>query len=364
MARDGCGDETQPGAEKPRVFEGARNASPPQAVRENAAQGLDNDRIHRSLTGFLILRFAGITPGSEIRTSEMRARYAFLEAWVSIVGNLVLALTKVVLGLLLNSISLLADAAHTASDVLTSVVVLLGFRIAKAPADEKHPFGHGRAEFLSTLVIAVLLILVGLEFGKSSYGRLLANIPVKGSIPVAVVMVLSALAKEWMTRFAIYLGQEAKAQALIGDAWHHRTDAIASLLVAVAVIASGYGYHKVDAIFGLLVSALIVYTGIELALSSSSVLLGERADPGLIQAIKDAAINCEGVKGLHKIAVHDYGDRKAVSLHILVSDDISLLRSHEIASEVERAVRLQVPGDIVVHVEPKEEEDSRLSDDE
>ncbi len=307
-----------------------------------------------SLTAYLIKRFTGQDdPCSPVTELGMRSKYAFLEAWVSIAGNLVLAAVKVVFGVAMNSISLLADAAHTASDVLTSFVVLLGFKIAQVPADEKHPFGHGRVEFLSTLAIAVLLALVGVEFGKSSYSRLIAGSPVKGSLGVAAIMVVGALAKEWMTRFALYLGKKANAQALIGDAWHHRTDAIASLLVAVAMVASMYGYHWVDAALGLVVSALIVYTGVELGVSSCSTLIGERAPEELEGEIEDVATNCPEVRGYHKVSVHDYGGRKSVSLHILVDSGLSLVESHDIATKVEDALKTRISGDIVVHVEPE-----------
>ena len=285
----------------------------------------------------------------------VRTQYAYLEAWVSILGNLVLSAIKISLGLFLNSISLLADAAHTAADVLTSVVVLVGFRLAKAPADEKHPFGHGRAEFLSSLVIAVLLMYIGVEFGTTSYQRLVAGTAVKGSIMVAAVMVLGAIIKEWMTRFAVFLGTKTNAQALIGDAWHHRTDAIASALVAVAIFASGYGYHWVDAVLGMAVSALIIYTGVTLALAAASSLIGEQAPETLVNEITETVLGCEGVKGFHKVMVHDYGGQKSVSLHIQVDDDLSLLESHRIASQVEVAVRTRLPVDIVVHVEPQAE---------
>lgn len=309
-----------------------------------------------SLTHWLIRKYTTQpVVDAVVRDPEIRTQYAYLEAWVSIFGNLLLAVIKVAMGLVLNSISLLADAAHTAADVLTSVVVLVGFRMAKAPADDKHPFGHGRVEFLSSLLIAILLLLVGAEFGWSSYQRLLEGTPVKGSITVALVMLLGAAFKEWMTRFATFLGIRANAQALIGDAWHHRTDAIASGLVAIAIIASGYGFYWVDAVLGMAVSALIIYTGLSLAGASSSSLIGEQAPDSLVSDLSTAVMNCEGVKGLHQVMVHDYGGRKSISLHILVDDELSLLESHRIASEVEQAVRATIPADIVVHVEPNAE---------
>jgi cation diffusion facilitator family transporter len=284
---------------------------------------------------------------------EMRKKYAYLEAWVSIIGNLILAAIKILLGIALNSISLLADAAHTASDVLTSVVVLLGFKVSSSPADEKHPYGHGRIEFLATLIIAVMLIIVGIQFGKTSYERFIANSIVKGSYSVALVMLIGALFKEWMSRFSIELGMRINSSALIADAWHHRTDAIASVLVAIAIVASGFGYYKVDAIFGLGVSALIIYTGIGIARESASKLIGEAAEKDMIVSIKECALNVPGVIGIHKINVHDYGAQKIISLHIQVDKTMSLIKAHDISEQVERVIEeANVGSKAIVHVEP------------
>ncbi|HON86891.1 MAG TPA: cation diffusion facilitator family transporter [Bacillota bacterium] len=312
------------------------------------------------LTAYLVKRFTNQPdPTARAEEPQIRAEYAYLEAIVSIIGNLALAVIKIVFGLATNSISLLADAIHTASDVVTSLVVLVGFRISEMPADEQHPFGHGRVEFLSTLAVAGLLTYAGIRFGISSYSRFVDKVPVKGSIAVATVMLAGALFKEWMTRFALYLGEKADADALIADAWHHRTDAIASSLVAVAMVVSMYGYHWVDAVLGIAVSALIVYTGIELAVSSCSKLIGEGPSKELESKIADVIQGYPQVKGFHDVMVHDYGDRKSVSLHILMDDDLSLVESHDLATKVENALKNAIRGDVVVHFEPQMTEEAR-----
>lgn len=291
----------------------------------------------------------------KVTDPAMRRAYAYLEAWVSIVGNIVLALMKLSLGLWVGSISLLADAAHTVSDVLTSFVVIIGFKISTMPADEEHPFGHGRAEFLSTLGIAFLLGFVGFEFAKSSYQRLVEGAQVSGNLFVAAVMVLSSAVKEWMTRFALFLGEKSSAPSLIGDALHHRTDAVASLLVAVAIASAGFGYHKVDAILGLFVSALIIYTAVMLGLESSSSLIGEGPSKDLEMLVIRQALSCPFVQDAHEVKVHDYGDKKAVSLHISVDPGLSVEKSHDVATSVENAVKEHLSADVVVHVEPHED---------
>jgi len=305
------------------------------------------------ITDCLILIFIkNAKPEKKVSDQVTRRKYAYLEAYVSIIGNLALAALKVVLGLTLNSISLLADAAHTAADVLTSIIVLLGFKLSSSPADDKHPYGHGRVEFIATFVISLMLLVVGAEFAKSSYSRLISNAEVKGSIGVVAVMLFGAVFKEWMARFSIDLGNRTNSPALVADAWHHRTDGIASILVAVAIIASQYGYYKVDAIFGLLVSALIIYTGITIALGSVSQLMGEAPGENELNEIENIALSVSGVSGVHKISVHNYGYHNEISLHIQVDNGMSLVEAHDLSERVERIIEENKNCKAIVHVEP------------
>lgn len=308
--------------------------------------------ISRS-TDFMIRSFIkGAKVEKRVTEPELRRKYAYLEAYVSVAGNLLLAAVKVVLGLALNSISLLADAAHTASDVLTSIVVLFGFKISSTPADEKHPYGHGRVEFIATLVISVMLLIVGFEFGKSSYTRLVSNTAVKGSYMVAFIMILGAIFKEWMAGFSVDLGRRTNASALMADAWHHRTDGIASVLVAVAIVASEFGFYIVDAIFGILVSVLIIYTGFNISKDSVSKLIGEVPESEELQSIEDIARNVSGVSGIHKINVHNYGCYKEISLHVQVDNGMSLVMAHDISEQVERCIESSLDCRATVHIEP------------
>lgn len=311
-----------------------------------------NNIVSKS-TDHLIVRFVkDKSLSKKVTDPVLRRKYAYLEAWVSIIGNIVLAGIKTVLGLMLNSISLLADAAHTAADVLTSVVVLLGFKLSSSPADKKHPYGHGRIEFIATLIISIMLFVVGLEFGKSSYDRLISNTAVKGSYIVACVMVFGAIFKEWMARFSVDLGKRTNASALVADAWHHRTDGIASVLVAVAIIASQFGYYRVDAVFGLLVSALIVYTGINISIGSISKLIGEVPEEEELKDIECIAMSISGVFGIHKVNIHNYGSHKEISLHVQVDNKMSLENAHSISEQVERAIEAKIDCSATVHIEP------------
>lgn len=311
------------------------------------------NKIITNVTDHLIIKFIkNAKPEQKVTDSATRRKYAYLEAYVSIVGNLLLAAVKVALGLFLNSISLLADAAHTAADVLTSIVVLLGFKLSSLPADEKHPYGHGRIELIATLAISIMLFIVGFEFAKSSYDRLLANTEVKGSYLVALIMLLGAIFKEWMARFSIDLGNRTSSSTLIADAWHHRTDGIASILVAIAITASGFGYYKVDAIFGLMVSALIIYTGYNISKDSISQIIGEIPAEDELNDIINIALTVSGVHSIHKVNVHNYGSHKEISLHVQVNDNLSLVMAHDISEEVERTIEANMECNAIVHIEP------------
>ncbi|NPV79564.1 MAG: cation transporter [Firmicutes bacterium] len=314
-----------------------------------------------SITGYLLKKFiGGFEPGRAndgnhdiAQVHRVRAKVAFLEAWVSIIGNVLLAAFKITFGILLNSISLMADAVHTASDVITSIIVLVGFKAAEVPADKEHPYGHGRIEPIATLIIAVLLAIVGIEFMVSSVGRLLKGALVEGSLTIAAILLVTAVFKEWMARFSVGLGRMIQAPALIADAWHHRTDAIATAMVAIAMIGSLVGYHQIDAFLGIAVSLLIIYTGYGLGRSAVSTLIGEAPPQEFIDEVSKIAKSVKGVKSLHKVSVHDYGaGRRIVSLHIQVDESMSVAKSHEIANKVEELIANDLAASATVHVEP------------
>lgn len=287
----------------------------------------------------------------KITTHAERARYGYLEAWVSIIGNIALSALKLVLAILSGSISLMADAFHTLSDVVTSFIVLIGFRVAKSPADRDHPFGHGRMESIATLIVAVLLVVAGTEFIKRSILRFIDPPEVSGSLFIAAVMVITGLAKEWMAWFAFKLGKKIDSSALKVDAWHHRTDAIASILVAIAIIAARFGYMRVDPVLGIVVAIIIIYVALTIGFSSINYLLGKAPSHEMIELIRKSALTFPDVIGVHGVHVHSYGEHRAVSLHIEIDASTDLEKAHRIASSVESRIAKGFNASCVVHVD-------------
>lgn len=305
------------------------------------------------LTRFILAIF--IPDYEQTEKHSVRTAYGYLEGWASIILNVVLSALKLFFGLLFNSISLIADSFHTLADVITSIIVVIGFFVARRPADKEHPYGHGRFENIATLSIAILLVIIGVEFFRTSLNRFIKPQAVGGTIIVALVILFSALLKEWLARFAIYLGNKIKAPVLLADAWHHRTDAIASTLVSIAIGAAIFGFFKVDSAFGMLVSALIVYTGLSLGRSAASSLMGEAPSEELVDKISRIALSIKGVKNTHKVTVHDYGTHKAISLHVHVDKNLTVDESHHIAMQVKDSISALLEGATAeVHIEPEE----------
>jgi cation diffusion facilitator family transporter len=287
--------------------------------------------------------------------SPSRKSIGYLEAWVSIIGNVLLFLFKLLIGLAINSLSLIADAFHSLSDVLTSIVVLVGFKLGEKPADKEHPFGHGRVEIIATLIIAFLLFIVAYDLGKSAVLRIIIPKKVEFSPLAIIFMVASAGFKEWMASFSIFLGKRINASSLIADAWHHRSDAIASLLVGLGLIFMRFNLYLIDGILALGVAVLIGWVAIELTISSSNTLIGEAPDPELVHKIRETSLSVPGVIDVHDVYVHDYNTNKVISLHVEVNDNLTVDEAHDIATAVENRVKETAQAyNVTAHIDPKE----------
>jgi cation diffusion facilitator family transporter len=296
---------------------------------------------------------------------EVRARYGYLEGIVSIIGNVLLFILKLILGLFINSIALIADAFHTLSDVGTSGVVIFGFRMAKKPPDKEHPFGHGRAEYIATLIIAILLIIAGLGFIQQSIERFISVEELlhgEYALIIGIVIIVSALAKELMAQFSVALGKKIKSDILIADAWHHRSDAIASVAVGLSIIGSNYGAPMLDPVFGIIVSFIIIYVGLDLIRRTSDILLGSAPKSDLVDEISEMVRPLKGVMDVHDVHIHDYGTSKIVSLHAIIEKKLSFEEAHDIADKIEDLIMEKLSFSTIIHLEPEENSsDKRIS---
>jgi len=302
-------------------------------------------------------KFAVVPNYGNINDPNIRAKYGYLEGWISIVGNSILFILKLILGLYINSIALIADAFHTLSDVGTSGILIFGFKISKKQPDKKHPFGHGRVEYIATLIIATLLVITGLGFIRESVGRIINSVTIVNqefAVTIGIIIIISSIVKELMAQFSFSIGEKIKSDILIADAWHHRSDVFASIAVGISIITSTYGFPRLDPIFGIIVSVIIIYVGVNLVRTVSHSLIGLAPDKEIVDEIRNIANSIVGIKGIHDVSIHDYGTTKVISLHAEVENDLSLDEAHKIADDIENRINREISYSTIVHLEPKE----------
>ncbi|MEE8436201.1 MAG: cation diffusion facilitator family transporter [bacterium] len=291
-----------------------------------------------------------------IKNPRVRSRHGLLEGWVSIAVNLVLAVVKLVLGLAVSSAGLVADAVHSLSDMASSVVVIFSFKVSSKPPDIEHPFGHAKAEYIGTLVVALMMVMAGVQIGQQSVTALWGGSPAVEGPPftLAVFVILMGLmvAKEALGGFSRALGKMIDSETLKADAWHHRTDALSTGIVILGLWGRNWGIYWMDGAAGFLVALWIVYTGLKLAYDAISPLLGEAVPPGEIDAIRAIANGVPGVESSHDIKVHKYGHFYFTTIHMELSDRLDVHKMHEIAVIMETRILKRFPGECVVHMDP------------
>jgi cation diffusion facilitator family transporter len=262
---------------------------------------------------------------------------------------------KLWVGRAAGSVAMVADAWHTMSDTLTSLVVIAGFWLAARPTDREHPFGHGRAELIGALVIGTMLGLVGFNFLRESWRQLRDHQAVQFGLTAMIVFAVSVLVKEALAQFSIRAGRRVRSQALIADGWHHRSDAFASALIVIGALAGRY-FWWVDGVLGILVSLLILYAAVEIVRGSASILMGERPDTELAGRIAGlVAEHTPAISNIHHLHVHRYGDHVEVTLHVTMPEALSLKEAHDLSSILEERIRDTLKVEPTIHLEPRRE---------
>ena len=271
---------------------------------------------------------------------------------MSVGVNVLLFALKIALGLFTGSVSLIADAVHSLSDSLTSLMVIVGFRMSIRPPDQKHPFGHGRMESIATVVIAVLLGVMAVEMVIASVNRLLHPRPFQAEIWVIVVLAGTMVLKYLLSRFSGNLAAMIDSDALRADEWHHKSDVLSTLLVLIAFFGARWNLVWLDGVMGVGVAAIIAWAAVAIMRGASGPLLGMPAPEEMYREIYRIARSAPEVHGVHDILVHRYGSTNIISLHIEVPGTETPMRLHEISEEIEEQLALRFPGHAIVHVDP------------
>ena len=281
-----------------------------------------------------------------------RNKIGIFQGWVSASVNLLLFIFKLFIGLITGAVSLIADAIHTLSDVITSLIVIWGFRQAKRPADIRHPYGHGRTEYVATLIISILLCVAGIEFIETAIDRIQNPVMIVSDWWMVLILGLTIVIKEITARYAKFLSSKIASGLLHADAWHHRTDAISSFLVMIALVAGNFGYPSIDGWVGFLVALILIYTGLDIARDSVDDLIGKPPDPSELETIREIVLGVPGALGVHDISVHSYGNEKFVSVHAEINAKKSAAEAHDISEEIETSLEKAIGVEPTVHLDP------------
>lgn len=303
------------------------------------------------LSRFLVKKF--VKNHEDVSNNKVRDSYGYLGGIVGIIVNFILFVIKLSIGLLLRSIAVTADAFNNLSDLLSSIITIAGFKMASKPADKEHPFGHGRIEYISGLIVSFMVMLVGFEFTKSSLSKIIHPENIEFQLLPFIILVISIGAKIWLSIFNKYIGKKIKSSALEASSLDALSDVISSSTVAISLLLSKWISFPIDGYAGILVSLFILYSGYSLVKETINPLLGEAPDPELVKELKKEILSYDYVTGVHDLIIHNYGPgRRMASIHAEVPCNVSIILIHEVIDKIEKEVSKNLDIFLVIHMDP------------
>ena len=313
------------------------------------------------LSKFLITKF--VKNYQDVNNKKVRESYGYLGGLVGIIVNLVLFTTKLIIGIISNSIAITADAFNNLSDVASSIITILGFKLASKPPDKEHPFGHGRLEYISGLIVSFLVILVGFEFIKTSFDRVIHPSNVIFKLIPFILILVSIGFKLWISGFNKTMGKAINSSALEASSTDALSDVVSSSCVALSLLLSIWIDFPIDGYIGILVSFIIIYAGYKLIRETMNPLLGEAPDKDLVDGLKEKLLTYDHITGAHDLVIHNYGPGRCMgSIHAEVPCDISIVKIHEIIDTAEKEISEEFNLYLVIHMDPINTDDKDVND--
>ncbi len=290
---------------------------------------------------------------ADASTPKGRELYGRLAGAVGIICNLILSVMKLIIGTVTNSVSITADATNNISDAGSSIVTLVGFRLSGKPADKDHPYGHARIEYISSLIISFIILLIGCSIFKESVIKIFKPEESLFNIATVVILVASILVKLWLSVFNTYLGKQIDSKALEATAIDSRNDVITTAAVLIASVISHFTGFNLDGYMGVIVSIFILISGINLVKETLDPLLGQPPTKEMFQSIEKKILSYDNVLGVHDLMVHSYGPNTYfASAHIEMDAKIDVLVCHDIMDQIERDFKSDLNIHLVVHLDP------------
>ena len=272
---------------------------------------------------------------------DQHSKLGYREGLVSVILNLLLFVLKYYAGIASASLALIADAWHTLSDSLTSLVVIFGIKLSSKKPDKEHPFGHGRWEQISALIIAILLALIGVEFMKDAIAKLRGHEAADFGWLAYLATVASIVLKEGLARYAFYIARKTGNAAVKADGWHHRSDALSSLMVLAGLFLSPY-FWWIDSVLGMLISFMLFYAAYGIIREAVNKILGEEPSEEVIGKVAYP----------HHYHIHHYGDHIEFTFHIQVPGEETVEEAHRKATLIEMQIKTELKIDATIHIEP------------
>ncbi|MEE0265419.1 MAG: cation diffusion facilitator family transporter [Acutalibacteraceae bacterium] len=295
-------------------------------------------------------------------SAKVRSAIGKLAGCVGLVCNILLCSFKFVVGAFSGSVSVIADAVNNMSDASSSLITLIGFKLAQRPADKNHPFGHARYEYLSGFIVSALILVVGIELVKTSVEKIIKPEAVELSVLSVVVLFFSIMLKLWMSVFCKRLGKRIDSTALLATSADSRNDVVATSAVLVGGVIGEIFKINIDGYIGLGVALFIIYSGITLAKETINPILGEPTDKNMVEDISKLVMSYDKVVGMHDLLVHDYGPGKCfASVHAELSADEDPMVCHDIIDKIERDALKQLCVNLVIHYDPVVTDDEELN---
>ncbi len=289
---------------------------------------------------------------------KVREKYGKLAGMVGIVTNLLLSASKILIGVMINSIAIIADGINNLSDTASSGITVIGFKLASKPSDEEHPYGHARFEYLSGLMVSILIIVLGVKLLTTSVDKVFHPSPLEFSMVTVFVLIAAILVKIWQAMFYIKTGEAIQSNTLKATGMDSRNDVIATSAILTSILIGRFSGLQLDGYMGCAVALFIMYSGFQLIKETSSPLLGKSPDPELVREIEERIVSQDGVLGIHDLVVHDYGPgRIFASIHVEVDAYGDLIQSHDMIDNIERTISEDLKLHLVIHMDPLETKD-------
>jgi len=316
------------------------------------------------VTNLLLKLFAKLNKNTG--KSRLREQYGVFASIVGIATNILLFIIKLVIGIIANSISIIADAINNLSDSGASIVTLVCFKISGKPADAEHPYGHARAEYISSLIVSFIIVILGFELIRNSIAKIINPETLVFNTVTILILVISILIKFWQSRFYKKIAQIIDSKALLATSVDSRNDVLATLGVLLGVIITNWTGFNLDGYIGVVIASLILISGIKLVMETINPLLGEAPTKDLVNKITQKILSYDGILGVHDLAVHSYGEGKCfASVHCEVPADKDFMESHDLIDNIERDFLKEDKIHLVIHLDPvvtNDEKTNRLKD--